>query len=83
MADIQEVASGLKTRQEIHEREGRRFEEVQAQKEYEERLIWQSATRIANEFGLDPVVVRNSIASTGVVEEKQENKIDKDSANAN
>lgn len=65
------------------QREGRQFEEVQAQKEHEERLIWQSATRIANEFGLDPVAVRNSMASPGVVDDNQENKIDKDSANAN
>ena len=53
------------------------------EKEHEERLIWQSASRIANEFGLDPVAVRNSMVNTGVVEEKQESDLDKDSANAN
>ena len=49
----------------------RAFEEVQAQREIEERAIWQSAHRIPSELGLDSVAVRNSMASSGVVEDEK------------
>lgn len=68
---LSEIASGVKTREEIHLTEGRTFEEVQVQREKEERAIWQSAHRIAAEFGLDPVAVRNSMANTGIVEDEK------------
>lgn len=74
-AMIAEVNAGLRSRDEIHKREGTSFDEVLAQKEYEELKLQQSAKRIAQAVGISDIqAVRNALASTGEVQEqKKEN----------
>ena len=74
---INEVNSGLRTRDEIHKAEGSSFDEKLAQNEYEELQMQMAAKRIAQEAGVDDVQsIRNALASTGQVNEKPPPKED-------